>query len=99
MSLDVTGMIEGIKNKFLPKKEIEALIEDTYKKRMEICNKCEFKKTIIGGIEICGDCGCTLSLKNRCLRCKCPQGKWGAIATEEEENTIKQYYESQKNSD
>jgi hypothetical protein len=36
----------------------------------------------------CGDCGCSLTFKTRSLSSDCPQGKWDALITEEEEDKL-----------
>ena len=46
------------------------LIED-FKKRLEICNKCEFLKD-----GRCVKCGCFMNIKARWETTKCPIGKW-----------------------
>jgi hypothetical protein len=45
-------------------------LED-YKKRLGICNGCEFLK---GGR--CEKCGCWMNIKARMESVKCPIGKW-----------------------
>lgn len=44
---------------------------EEYKKRLEICNKCEF---LIKGR--CEKCGCWINLKARMKSVKCPINKW-----------------------
>ena len=48
---------------------------DLYKKRIQICNKCD-QKIIIGGTYVCGQCGCFLSAKTRVLEETCLMNKW-----------------------
>jgi prolyl 4-hydroxylase len=48
-------------------------------KRLEICNSCEYKKTVLG-INQCSVCGC--ALKGKVFspqRGTCPKGKWNVI--------------------
>lgn len=61
-------------------------IKQLANKRVEICNKCEFKKEIIQKIElshICSKCGCPI--KKKIFSPKkgaCPDGRWDNIDTE-----------------
>jgi len=41
------------------------------RKRLEVCNTCEFKRG-----STCGKCGCILVLKTRIKTETCPEGKW-----------------------
>src|SRR4051812_38075646 len=88
MKVDWMGLMEGVKNKLLPKRELENLIEQTYTERMAICHQCEFLRHNALG-EKCGKCGCNLSLKGRCLSCQCPIDKWLAVISKEENETLK----------
>ncbi len=46
---------------------------EVYKKRYEICRKCEhFDKTFAR----CKMCGCFMKLKARLIRSNCPVNKW-----------------------
>jgi len=47
--------------------------EDTYKDRMDICNKCEF---LINMTKQCMKCGCFMEIKTRIDNAYCPIGKW-----------------------
>jgi hypothetical protein len=40
--------------------------------RKEICKKCEHYN-----IFFCGKCGCSISLKTKLVKSKCPIDKWG----------------------
>jgi hypothetical protein len=85
-------ILEGFKNKIFKQEHIEAEAE----LRMDICKKCSFLDTVgthclmPGTQPCCGDCGCTLGLKTRSLSSDCPQGKWHALLTEEEEDILTQ---------
>lgn len=61
------------------------------KERLEICNNCgwhsKFHKTLRPD-DHCTDCGCVLVAKTKCLSCYCEQGKWDAVLTEEEEESL-----------
>lgn len=59
--------MDGIKNSIIKKDDIENLS----KKRMDICNGCDYKRG-----NRCGKCGCVLSFKTRSINAKCPVGKW-----------------------
>jgi len=86
-------ILEGFKNRTLKKEHIEEIAAE----RLKICksNVCgvydptgSSKKAVLKGTESCGDCGCNLSLKTRCLHCKCPLGYWKAIIDEETSQKI-----------
>jgi hypothetical protein len=93
-------IIEGLKNKIFKKEEVE----EVAKERLEICrsNQCGFydekgisEMAVIPGIESCGACGCSLSLKTRCLSCRCGledvEGRiplWENIISQEEEDEL-----------
>jgi PHP family Zn ribbon phosphoesterase len=77
-------IVEGWRNKIIPPKELEDLINVTSKYRLEICGKCEHHSKNFDSLRIdahCNDCGCTLSAKTACLSCKCPltPPKWGEV--------------------
>ena len=48
--------------------------ESEQNERKEICKKCEHYKIIF-----CGQCGCSISLKTKLSKAKCPINKWGKI--------------------
>lgn len=83
-------IFEGVKNSMF--KQVH--IEEIAKTRMSICEECPLidregtKCYMVGTQPCCGDCGCKLSFKTRSLSSACPQGKWDAVTTEEEEDAI-----------
>lgn len=83
-------ILEGVKNSMFK----QAHIEEIAKTRMNICDECPLidregtKCYMVGTQPCCGDCGCKLSFKTRSLSSDCPQGKWDAVTTEEEEHAI-----------
>jgi hypothetical protein len=85
-------ILEGIKNRIFTKEHIEEIA----KNRLVICNDCDFigKSNIAcivpGTAPCCSKCGCCLELKTRSLSSDCPEGKWNAIMTEEEEDLLNQ---------
>lgn len=89
--MGVQQIFEGWRNHLLPRKELELVIEQTSKERMEICNNCEYvstKHTSLRPDVHCTDCGCTLSAKTKCLSCNCPKNKWTAVISQEQQNII-----------
>jgi hypothetical protein len=84
------GILEGIKNSVIR----DEFVEDIARMRHDICEKCEYidlkgKQCAVKGTKpCCADCGCSLAFKTRSLSSECPQGKWDAIATEEEEDEL-----------
>ena len=83
-------IIEGIKNNTFKNEHIEQISE----LRNNICLECKFydkigtKCEMKGTAPCCGDCGCSLKFKTRALSTECPQGKWSALLTEEEEDSF-----------
>lgn len=55
---------------------------------MKICKNCPSRKG-----SRCGECGCVLKLKTKCLSCECPLKKWLAQLDEEQEDVIDKYNE------
>lgn len=83
-------ILSGWRNDLFPPKELKALIRSTQEERLAICTNCPFNSTHgrITSYSRCMDCGCPLKKKTACLHCECPQLKWLAVATEEEEKKI-----------
>lgn len=46
--------------------------QEVYKKRLTICNNCEFLKG-----SACGKCGCNMAVKCKWGTASCPINKWG----------------------
>jgi hypothetical protein len=64
-------------------------------KRMEICDGCDYKKTI--PIIHCGECGCALKAKVYSPKIgACPKGKWTAVEMEWERKKNKLKYNKLK---
>ena len=77
-------ILEGILNKIFTKEHVEEVALE----RLAICRECEFygNACLLPGTEpCCSICGCCLELKTRSLSSDCPEHKWDAIMTEEEE--------------
>lgn len=87
-NLDKIG--EGVYRTLFTKKEVEIVAEE----RMKICNECELLDNqgdscfAPGTQPCCSDCGCSLQFKTRSLSSECPQGKWSALMTEEQEEQL-----------
>lgn len=86
-------IFEGWRNHLFPPEKMKALIEEIAKERMEICKGCPHyslnsKKFKIRVDEHCTKCGCVLSLKTKCLSCKCPIDKWSAKMSKKDEQII-----------
>lgn len=80
-------ILEGIMNKLFTKDHVEEIAN----KRYEICKQCKHhgKECIVPGTgPCCALCGCCLELKTRSLSSDCPEGKWEAVLTEEEEDLL-----------
>lgn len=86
-------IMEGLKNTMFKNDEVEIIAE----KRLAICrsNECGFydehgtsEAVVVKGSESCGNCGCNLKLKTRCLSCACPINKWLAVISEAENDLL-----------
>jgi hypothetical protein len=83
-------ILEGVKNYVFTQESIEIIS----KQRMNICLMCEYldvkgKECAVEGTQpCCADCGCSLKFKTRSLSSECPQNKWAALVTPEEEDDI-----------
>ena len=83
-------IFDGIKNSIFKKDDVEKIALS----RLAICEKCDTidrigKKCILPESQpCCGDCGCKLAWKVRCLAEECPLNKWEAILSEEEEEDV-----------
>ena len=83
-------ILEGVKNSIFKHEHIEEIASS----RMSICESCDLidrvgtKCYMAGTQPCCGDCGCKLSFKTRSLSSSCPQDKWKAITSEDEEDAI-----------
>jgi hypothetical protein len=70
---------EGWKNNLTPEIMLDPHIVEVAKKRISICQNCEYISTKHKGLRPdvhCVECGCTLSAKTKCLACECPKEKW-----------------------
>tara|TARA_R110001592_G_scaffold354234_2_gene653753 strand:+ start:488 stop:802 length:315 start_codon:yes stop_codon:yes gene_type:complete len=85
-------IIEGVKNNIFKKEHIEDIAE----KRLAICEVCSlFDKKgdsclVPGTQPCCGSCGCSMDLKLRALSSECPEGKWNAVLSHEENYLLTQ---------
>jgi hypothetical protein len=92
-------ILEGIKYALFKNEHVEEVAAE----RNEICQSCEFidregKKCFLKGSQpCCGVCGCSLQFLQRSLSSKCEMGRWPAILTEEEDDALNDYLNSNKN--
>jgi hypothetical protein len=90
---DKALILEGIKNSFFVKDEIEKIAQS----RLRICEACplidrEGSKCFAPGTQpCCGECGCKLAWKTRSLASECPHpdgARWVAVVSQEEEDDL-----------
>ena len=92
--MSLSQIFEGWKNHLAPETYLQDTISTTAKERLAICQACPFNSTIAGPVNSlrfdfhCTKCGCTLVAKTKCLSCSCPEHKWEAVVTPEEEQKI-----------
>ena len=64
------------------KNKFKMTSEEEQKKRLEICNSCEFIDNNKDNPR-CHECGCFLNIKTGWASQRCPIGKWEAVEPEE----------------
>tara|TARA_R110002020_G_scaffold23658_5_gene78629 strand:- start:13701 stop:14012 length:312 start_codon:yes stop_codon:yes gene_type:complete len=80
-------IFEGLKNAVIYDEFVEGVAEG----RNKICNQCKHKgdKCMVPKTgPCCNLCGCSLKLKTRSLSTSCPDKKWKALLTEEQEDEL-----------
>lgn len=83
-------IMEGIKNSVIR----DEFVEEIASYRMDICTSCvykdiEGKECLVSGTQpCCGLCGCSLEFKTRALSSECPDKRWFAVVTEEDEDEL-----------
>jgi hypothetical protein len=93
-------ILEGMFNYYFTRKKIKRVAYW----RNEICKGCplidlEGSKCEVPGTQpCCGDCGCSLKYKTYSMSSSCPQGRWFAVMTEEEEDDMNAKLENHGNS-
>jgi len=83
-------ILEGMFNYYFTRRKIERIAYW----RNEICVACPLIDLKGDACEVpgtqpcCSDCGCSLKYKTRSMSSSCPQGRWYAVMTEEEEDDL-----------
>jgi hypothetical protein len=83
-------IMEGVKNSIIR----DAFVEKVAEERRKICDSCirkddEGTSCVVPGTQPCCNlCGCSLSFKLRSLSSECPDLRWHAVLTEEEEDKL-----------
>lgn len=91
-------ILEGIKNNIFKQGHVEEIANS----RWIICEGCSFldkegtKCVVPGTGPCCGSCGCSMSLKLRSLGSECPEGKWDAVLSHEENYLLQQQLKNKK---
>jgi len=82
--------MEGLKNTIIR----DQFVEEIAAERMAKCNICvkrddEGKSCVMPGTQPCCNlCGCSLSFKTRSLSSSCPDLRWKALISEEDEDKL-----------
>lgn len=85
-------IMEGIKNSIIR----DEFVEEIASNRMDICTACVYKdvdgkECVVPGTQpCCSLCGCSLEFKTRSLSSECPDDRWLALVSEEDEDTLDQ---------
>ena len=83
-------IMEGIKNSIIR----DEFVEEVAKHRLKVCYSCTHKDDeggtcmVPGTAPCCNLCGCSLELKTRALSASCPDMKWNALVSEEDEEKL-----------
>lgn len=83
-------IMEGIKNSVIR----DAFVEKVAEERLKVCYGCprkddKGKSCVMPGTQPCCNlCGCSLSFKTRSLSSDCPDLRWTALITEEDEDKL-----------
>ena len=83
-------IMEGIKNTIIR----DQFVEEIAAARMAKCNICvrkddEGSTCVMAGTQPCCNlCGCSLSFKTRSLSSSCPDKRWDALISEEDEDKL-----------
>ena len=83
-------IMEGIKNSIIR----DEFVEEMASYRMDICTSCVHKdiegtECLVPGTKpCCGLCGCSLEYKTRSLSSECPDNRWTAVISEEDEDML-----------
>jgi hypothetical protein len=92
-------ILEGIKNNIFKSEDVEIIANE----RWVICEGCPLldkkgSKCLVPGTgPCCGSCGCSMGLKLRSLGSECPEGKWDAVLTHEENYLLQQNLKKEDN--
>ena len=93
MNFEFDKIIEGWKNHLLPPAHLKEVIKIVSYERLIICKKCEHNS--INSVRRrlrqdahCLLCGCTIIIKSKCLSCCCPDSRWTAVLSEDQEKEI-----------
>ena len=93
-------ILEGMFNYYFTRKKIEKIASYRY----DICSTCPLidlkgdKCEVPGTQPCCSSCGCSLKYKTRSMSSACPEGRWFAVMTEEEEDDLNAKLENHGNS-
>lgn len=90
---------QGWKNDLFPSEDIKEYIEKLSQERLQICAACPYNTTqgkVVRFLSTCRSCGCILSAKAKCVDEACPQGKWFAVGTEEQDTEIKKLLDNEQ---
>jgi hypothetical protein len=83
-------ILEGIVNSVFKRGDVEEVAQA----RHSVCNTCEHKDSVgksclaPGSQPCCFLCGCSLAFKTRSMSSECPDGRWKALMTDEEEEIL-----------
>ena len=92
-------ILEGIKNNIFKKEHVELIANE----RLAICKICSFfdtsgDKCMVPGTQpCCGSCGCSMELKIRSLGSDCPENKWDAVLSHEENFLLNKQINNKEN--
>ena len=88
-------IFEGMKNALI----YDEYVEEVAAERLKACDVCEHKGNKCAVPKTgpcCNLCGCSLKLKTRSLSSSCPDEKWIALLTEEQEDELEERFDKEE---
>jgi hypothetical protein len=88
-------IFEGMKNALI----YDEYVEDIAGQRLAVCNDCEHKGNKCAVPKTgpcCNLCGCSLTFKTRSLSSACPETKWIALLSEEQEDALEERFNKEE---
>ena len=88
---NIPSILEGIKNRIFTKDDVEeiAKIRGNISEDVLKDGRKQYENGLPGSEPVATSCGCILNLKVRSMSASCPDGKWAAFMSKEDEDKFK----------